>query len=234
MFSQSFTAASFSSCLLWRLTTWTVAQAIRRLTRASQGYPPSSPRKALLLLWPLRPEIAVLLNDEMCSAEIFYAWLMTESEHRILLYASTFILLFQSTVKTSMNASGPVPLAAAHARALTEPLLRLTDELVPCFMLLSSFHDFDRGWFLFHQSIELCSRVRLVSFCVFCELQPGLSVFLGCLHLVVNHLQFWSWSRLLIIDKKTQTPTSWRAFLTCCAVINGFCFTMQMVDMCDK
>ena len=45
------------------------------------------------------------------------------------------------------------------------------------FSMISSSRNFDRWWFLFHPSIELCSTTPPFSFCVFFELQPGLSIF---------------------------------------------------------
>lgn len=80
---------------------------------------------------------------------------------------------------------------------------------------ISSFHQFDSGWFMFHQSIVLCSRPLLVSLRVF--LWIVFSRFTSGLHFVVTILRLWSWSPVLNIDKEACSPTSCSILFICFA-----------------
>lgn len=73
---------------------------------------------------------------------------------------------------------------------------------------------------LFSQSVALYSTTLPVSVCY---------IFVNCslnflFHLVLNLQRVQSWSLLLIIDMETCMPTSWKEFLTYCAVIKRFFF----------
>lgn len=50
-----------------------------------------------------------------------------------------------------------------------------------------------------------------------------------CLTVTVDQLYLLWWSRLLIVDSDTDTPTSWRVFLIWLTVVNGFFFTRERI-----
>ena len=143
---------------------------IRWLTQPVEDIPPLHP-EMLFSVFGCMFRIIVLLKDEIFSNDL---WCLELNLSRMLLNTSSFILLLPSKVKSSLNSSVPVQLAAIHDQDIIEPPPCSTDVEVTLGIELflfspnfPSLHHYDRDWFLFNQSIELCSRALQVHLCMF-------------------------------------------------------------------
>ena len=132
---------------------------------------------------------------------------------------SEFILLLLSAVTSSINTREPVPLAAIHAHAITQPPPCFTDEVV-CFgswAVPSLLHTllFPSFWYklIFVSSVHrMLFQNCTGSFRCFLANSNLVFLFLRLtngLHLVVNPLYLLWWSLLLIVDYDTDGECSW-------------------------
>lgn len=154
----------------------------------------------------------------------------------MLLYTSVFILLLPaSALESSINARVSVPLEPYSFFPVHNRTTGMSDRwdggfgsqgtlffFPPQFPL----HHFDIGWFLFHQCIDVCVGFSLC-FSVNCCLAFLSLRFISGLHPMSIPLRWRSQSLLFIVDKETRTY--WWAFSTCCASIDLFFCTMQMI-----
>ena len=165
--------------------------------------------------------IFVLLNDEMSSNELWCIWLnMSWQNAHVYLYIQTAASISSELIDKCQCALSESP-----------PLFDRWHGVFglwafPFFHTISSFHYFDKGWFLFHQSIEHCSKFYKFLMCVFVNFSLAFMFlrFTWYLHLVGNPLSFCSWSLLLFVDKETTTTT-----ITCYTDIKGVFFTMHFI-----
>lgn len=158
MLSQTFTADTFISSLLWDLSAFSLANSLH-----------PCPAEWWNVIHFFFPE--------------FWCILLNLSTHN-----NPVNLCMQSLQQWKhqyVNIIMPVPLSAIPAQAITEPPLLLTDGVLfgswSDSFFLQTFHlpSFHKGWFLFYQSIELFSRIMNVFF-------VNYSFFVFCLHLIID------------------------------------------------